>query len=226
MNRHRSKLSAGRSWLLGALTLALGLGCLPAAEPAATNLTTSATDTTTATNAVQVAESAAPTAPAALGRDFASFQLVAQRNIFNPFRSRRTSGSDGDADKPAPRVEIIALSGTMSYPKGTFAFFDSANADFKKVLKAGEAIAGYTVKEIAPSHIQLEKESVLLELKVGQQLRREEEGAWEVTTGSSFSSSSSSGASGSSSSSASASGEGPSDALKRLLEQRKKENNP
>ncbi len=226
MNRHRSKLSAGRSWLLAVLPLAIGLGCLPAAEPAATNLTASATDPTTATNAVKEAESAAPTAPAALGRDFASFQLVAQRNIFNPFRSRRISGSDGDAEKPAPRVEVIALSGTMSYAKGTFAFFDSANADFKKVLIAGETIAGYTVKEIAPNQIKLEKESALLELKVGQQLRREEEGAWEITTGSSFSSNSSSGASGSSSGSSSASGEGPSDALKRLLEQRKKENNP
>lgn len=217
MNRHQFNDCARLSRLLGAMTLCLGLARLPAAEPAA------APATPAATNEVKVAEAAGPVA---LGRDFTAYQLVAQRNIFNPFRSRRTSGSDGDADKPAPRVEIIALSGTMSYPKGTFAFFDSANADFKKVLKAGEAIAGYTVKEIAPSHIQLEKESVLLELKVGQQLRREEEGAWEVTTGSSFSSSSSSGASGSSSSSASASGEGPSDALKRLLEQRKKENNP
>ena len=164
--------------------------------------------------------------PVALGREFSAYQLVAQRNIFNPNRSRRSSRSGGDSEKPAPRVDVIALSGTMSYTRGTFAFFDSSSSDFKKVLKPGEAIAGYTVKEIAQNHVQLEKESALFELKVGQQLRREEEGAWAVISSASITTSQNSTPTEDSASASANSGEGPSEALKRLLEQRKKENNP
>lgn len=217
MNRHRSNDCARLSRLLGAMTLCLGLARLPAAEPAA------APATPAVTNEVKVAEAAGPVA---LGREFTAYQLVAQRNIFNPNRSRRSSRSGGDSEKPAPRVDVIALSGTMSYTRGTFAFFDSSSSEFKKVLKPGEAIAGYTVKEIAQNHVQLEKESALFELKVGQQLRREEEGAWAVISSASITSSQNSTPTEGSAGASANSGEGPSEALKRLLEQRKKENNP
>lgn len=217
MNRHQFNDCARLSRLLGAMTLCLGLARLPAAEPAA------APATPAATNKVKMAEAAGPVA---LGREFTAYQLVAQRNIFNPNRSRRSSRSGGDSEKPAPRVDVIALSGTMSYTRGTFAFFDSSSSEFKKVLKPGEAIAGYTVKEIAQNHVQLEKESALFELKVGQQLRREEEGAWAVISSASITTSQNSTPTEDSASASANSGEGPSEALKRLLEQRKKENNP
>ena len=231
MHFFRSTESKLRARLIGALAVGLGIGPLPSAEPtnaiapatpAVTNTVTN-TVTSPATNSVKQAEAVRP---AVLGRDFNAYQLVAQRNIFNPNRTRRSGRSGGDAEKPAPRIEVIALSGTMSYPRGTFAFFDSSSSEFKKALQSGGMIAGYTVKEIKQDHVTLEKESAALELKVGQQLKREAEGAWEVTSGSSFTSSPSNGSSGGTTSSSSGSGEGPSEVLKRLLEQRKKENNP
>jgi len=183
-----------------------------------------------------------------LGRDYQSFQLINDRNIFNPNRTRRSRYDEDEPEKPkAPKIEVVALTGTLSYAQGTVAFFDSTSSEFRKAAKVGDQIAGYALKEITQSQVALERESQLLQLKVGQQLRRQDEGAWEVTSdavipgGSTTSSRSSrrdsserssrreetvNAAPSESANAASSSGEGPSEALKRLLEQRKKEQSP
>ena len=119
MHFFRSTESKLRARLIGALAVGLGIGPLPSAEPtnAIAPATPAVTNTVTspATNSVKQAEAVRP---AVLGRDFSAYQLVAQRNIFNPNRTRRSGRSGGDAEKPAPRIEVIALSGTMSYPRG------------------------------------------------------------------------------------------------------------
>jgi hypothetical protein len=184
-----------------------------------------------------------------LGREYQSFQLVNDRNIFNPNRTRRSRYDEVEPEKPKePKIEVVALTGTLSYDRGTVAFFDSTSSEFRKAAKVGDQIAGYALKEITQSQVALERESQLLQLKVGQQLRRQDEGAWEVTSeavipgGSTTASRSPSRRDGSERSSrrdetaaaapsdsttpASSPGEGPSEALKRLLEQRKKEKSP
>jgi len=118
------------------------------------------------------------------GRSFEDFQLIAERNIFDPSRKPHTHTAPPEPERPPePKVDIIALTGTLSYAKGTFAFFDSNSSDFRKTAKVGDQIAGYTLKGIEQSQVALEHESQLLELKVGQQLRRKDQGAWEVTAG-------------------------------------------
>src|SRR4029078_13718644 len=81
----------------------------------------------------------------------------------------------------APRVESFALVGTMSYSKGTFAFFDGSSSQFRKTLKVGDSIGAYQVKDVAPSHVKLTGDKQELELQVGQQLRREDEGEWKIS---------------------------------------------
>lgn len=190
-----------------------------------------------------------PGAATPLGRTYQDFQAINDRNIFNPNRTRRSRYAEAEEEKPKePKIEVVALTGTLSYAKGTVAFFDSASSEFRKTVKVGDQIAGYRLKEIAQSQVALERESQLVQLKVGQQLRRQDEGPWEVTSDAAINSGSGNGGrsssrSGSSSSRssrreesggvatttvtpaavASSSGEGPSEALKRLLEQRKKE---
>lgn len=164
---------------------------------------------------------------------YQDFKLIRERNIFDPNRTRRPRPGEAAPERPrAPKIEVISLTGTMSYAKGTFAFFDSSVGDFRKTAKAGDQIAGYTVRGIGQHHVALEREGQSLELKVGQQLRREEAGEWEVTSGvpltaSPASSNRSSGGGSTTADGSSAteptSGEGPSEALKRLLEQRRKE---
>lgn len=202
------------------------LGSAPGAEPAAPS--------PNSTNDVAAAQ-----APSR--HEYTHFAVVNDRNIFNPNRTKRSRYNPGEEKPPEPKIEVVALTGTLSYEQGTLAFFDSATGEFRKATRVGEQIAGYTVKEIAAAGVGLERGGETLQLKVGQQLRRQDEGPWEVTTGQFVagnnqgdssrsgrrsSRNESAGESGAAGSSASASGEGPSEALKRLLEQRRKEQSP
>ena len=66
----------------------------------------------------------------------------------------------------------------MSYEKGTFAFFDGTSSEYKKALKLTDSIAGYKVTNIAPNGVKLASGTNELDLSVGAQLRREEDGPW------------------------------------------------
>ncbi|HAV61104.1 MAG TPA: hypothetical protein DCY13_01905, partial [Verrucomicrobiales bacterium] len=114
--------------------------------------------------------------------DFSTFKLVFERNIFDPNRRARarTPVREAEPEKP-PRVDVISLAGVMSYGDQELAFFDSNAGEFKKALKPGESLAGYTLRQVAQDHVALEREGATLDLNVGQQLRRVEDGDWQVT---------------------------------------------
>lgn len=194
------------------------------------------------TNAPTASQPDAKTVDAGATHDYRSFQVIADRNIFNPNRSRRSRGGPGEGEPPKPpQIDIIALSGTIQSARGQFAFFDSNASAFRKAVRLGDPIAGYTLREVQQTSVALEREKESIRLKVGEQLRREDEGEWRVTRGETFTSSSgeTSGGSGPSAPGASTAdagsgsastgaansggGEGASDALKRLLEKRRKE---
>ncbi|HOY58962.1 MAG TPA: hypothetical protein PK640_12630 [Verrucomicrobiota bacterium] len=186
-----------------------------------------------------------PVAPAAEGADASSqdnyggFRIISERNIFNANRSGRASHRPRETPRPS-RVDTLALLGTMSYEKGQFAFFDGSDSRYHATLKPGETIADLKVLDIGANHVKLDVQGNRLELKVGSQLRREDDGEWKVAprdespggwaarpatassdsasarpTESSRTESGSTGSSGSSSDT--------SEALKRLLEKREKE---
>jgi hypothetical protein len=114
--------------------------------------------------------------------DFQDFRIISERNIFNPNRSprRERSRSDREPDRRT-RTESVALLGTMNYEKGWFAFFDGSRSDYRKALQPGDAIAGYTIGEIAPNHVKLEStNSPPIQLRVGTQMRKQDEGEWEI----------------------------------------------
>jgi len=125
--------------------------------------------------------SAAPEAGPAIApaAGFEAFQLIVERNIFNPNRVGRTRAAT--EEKP-PRVDEISLVGTMHYDKGVIAFFDSTEPAFKKSLRVGESVAEFKVLSIAPDGVELMRGDQPLSLKVSQQLRRAEGGDWNVIT--------------------------------------------
>jgi hypothetical protein len=145
---------------------------------------------TNASTNVSAATAAPPAAPPPAPGSYDAFRLIADRNIFNPNRTSRSARAPAPTNevRRTPRVEAFALVGTMSYGKGSYAFFDSPSSQYRKSLKAGEAIAGYTLKDIAPSHVKLAREGKAedkvqteeVELKVGHQMRREDEGEWQM----------------------------------------------
>lgn len=108
--------------------------------------------------------------------DFSNFQIISERNIFNPNRTarhRHGSRSQSVAD-------AFSLVGTMSYAKGTFAFFDGTSSDYRKVVQNAGTIAGYKVTDITPSAVKLANGDKQLVMQVGSQMRREEKGSWQL----------------------------------------------
>ncbi|HEX4265084.1 MAG TPA: hypothetical protein VH597_12155 [Verrucomicrobiae bacterium] len=115
------------------------------------------------------------------GLNFDSFSIVTRRNIFDPNRSPgyvRTRPNE----RARPLVDSLNLVGTMSYPKGKFAFFDGSSSQYKKVLEPGAAIAGYTVKDITPTAVTLAANGKEFEMKVGAQLRNESGSGWRMSS--------------------------------------------
>ncbi|HLP76144.1 MAG TPA: hypothetical protein VK327_04435 [Candidatus Paceibacterota bacterium] len=123
-------------------------------------------------------------------RDFSAFQIITDRNIFDPNRRPRVQQS-----RTPPRVQQIvdsfSLVGTMSYSNVVLAFFDGTGSEYRKSLAVSNRIAGYTVLEIRQDAVKLALDTNEVELKVGMQMRRSEDGKWSAAEGSNTGSSSS-----------------------------------
>jgi hypothetical protein len=154
--------------------------------------------------------------------DYASFKVIVDRNIFDPNRYPHRQGAPPVASKPKS-FDSLTLVGTMSYEKGTFAFFDGSSAEYKKALKLTDSIAGYKVTNIAPSAVKLVSGTNELELSVGSQLRREENGPWLVAGQSTSYASTPGTASTTTAGSGAATSGADSDIIKKLMQRREKE---
>jgi len=114
--------------------------------------------------------------------DYSAFRIINDRNIFNPRRSARNATSERTTTRRStPRSDSFALVGTMSYAeKGPLAFFDGSSADYRKVLKQNDTIAGFKLTGIEASHVKLTSPTNEVELRVGMQLSHDEDGTWHV----------------------------------------------
>jgi hypothetical protein len=162
------------------------------------------------------------------GLDFSAFQVIVDRNIFDPNRYPRRPGETGP--RPAPKtVDSLTLVGTMSYDRGTFAFFDGSSPDYRKALKRTDVIAGYQVRTITPDAVELAAGTNMLELPVGTQLRREEDGPWLLAgragpyAASPTSTSTNASATATGTNASSGSTESESEIIKRLMQRREQE---
>jgi hypothetical protein len=106
---------------------------------------------------------------------YSAFRLVAERNIFDPNRAPHSSRPTA---QPAKATDSFTLVGTLSYEKGEFAFFDGTSSDYKKAVKTNDVIAGYKIAAISNDSVKLEQNTNIVELAVGTQMRRREDGSW------------------------------------------------
>lgn len=152
--------------------------------------------------------------------DFSNFQVISERNIFNPNRTARHK----HGNRPQPVADAFSLVGTMSYAKGTFAFFDGTSSNYRKVVQNAGTIAGYKVTDITPSAVKLANGDKQLVMKVGTQMRREEKGAWQLAATSELPVETTENADvAPTETAASDSDSGGNDVLKRLMKQREQE---
>jgi len=164
---------------------------------------------------------------------FDAFKVIGQRNIFDANRAAPGVRREPREERKPARVDYLNLLGAMSYDKGAFAFFDGNNPEYRKTVKTGESIAGCKVAQVTQTNVTLEVNGKMLALAVGAQLKRQDEGEWQLnsttesftsagaTAGAASTPSSGAASAPASSSGAGSSSDGPSDALKRLLEQRR-----
>ena len=153
--------------------------------------------------------------------DYQSFKIITDRNIFDPNRSSRSSRTRNDGPRQA-RVESFALVGTMSYGNGTYAFFDGTGSSYRKAVKTGDTIAGHKVAEISADRVKLEANGQQIELSVGAQMKKQDEGEWQLAgRAESFSTSSPATATAEKADGDSAGEE--SDVLKKLMQKREQE---
>jgi hypothetical protein len=160
--------------------------------------------------------------------DYAAFKVIVDRNIFDPNRYPHRPGVQPVVTKPKS-VDSVTLVGIISYEKGTFAFFDGTSSEYKKALKLTDSIAGYKVTNIAPNAVKLASGTNELELRVGAQMRREDDGPWLLAGQSApylsaFGSTSAGAAAATTTTgSGAASGGADSDIIKKLMQRREKE---
>jgi hypothetical protein len=69
----------------------------------------------------------------------------------------------------------------MSYGKGPMAFFDGSRSDYRKVLKTNDSVAGFKVTSIDSSSVKLASNTNEIEMQLGMQLAREDEGEWKLS---------------------------------------------
>jgi hypothetical protein len=114
----------------------------------------------------------------------------------------------------------------MIYEKGEYAFFEGSRSEYKTAVKASDTIAGFKITGVLPGKVTLDVNGKEIDLAVGQELKRQDEGEWSVSGRSDSDSRSENGSrSRDSSSSASASGSSgdEDDILQKLLKKREEE---
>ncbi len=156
--------------------------------------------------------------------DFKSYSIVISRNIFSATKAPPPTRSEV---RRVPQIDMISLVGTMSSDKGQLAFFDGTASSFRTAVKLTNVVAGLTVSAITPEQVTLTGNGQTFLLRVGSQLRREDQGDWKATDETLPTESASSSSEGSTSeqgSAVAAPGE-DGDVLKRLMQKREQDLN-
>lgn len=111
--------------------------------------------------------------------DESAVRMISDRNIFNPNRFARSSGRTSRTEsRPASRVESFTLVGLMAYEKGVFAFFDGTSASYRKTLETEGTISEFKIAGLNSHQVKLVSGTNEFTLRVGMQVRREDEGDW------------------------------------------------
>jgi hypothetical protein len=106
--------------------------------------------------------------------DYGTFQLIPQRNIFNP--SRYPNEPLNYRPQASQQVPEFTLVGTMSYRKGMFAFFNGTDPEYQKAVQEGGSIAGFTITNINLTGVLLLSTNTSTNMMVGQAMQQDGDG--------------------------------------------------
>ena len=111
-------------------------------------------------------------------QDYKSFSIIISRNIFSPTRVTPTAKAEA---KHVPKVDLISLVGTLRSSRGQTAFFDGSSSEYRGAVKLTNQIAGFALEAISADSVKLEAKGKSFVLKIGSQLKREDEGEWQIS---------------------------------------------
>ncbi len=121
---------------------------------------------------------AAQTTNTPAAANFSAFQIIVDRNIFNPNRYAHTRGHSHSTSPSAPWFSLV---GTLGSKQGMLAFFNGNDSDYRKVVSPDGVIAGYKVTEITLQGVKLISTNKPVVMRVGAQMRQEDKGGWQLT---------------------------------------------
>jgi hypothetical protein len=109
---------------------------------------------------------------------FDAFRLIIDRNIFDPNRSGPPAPQTPRSTSRSPQIDSFTLVGTLGDNNNWVAFFNGSRSEFRGRLKIQDLIGDYTVSAISSSGVQLVSGTNSIHLRVGMQMRRENNGPW------------------------------------------------
>ncbi len=166
-----------------------------------------------------------PTEAAGPPRD--DFKVVVTRNIFNPNRGYKPPPPKKEKPRqPAPpRKDEFTLTGVMTAPTNSYAFFDGTDRSYRRVARVNEEIEEFKVLKISTDGVELKWGTNTVKLaprerltKTGDEPWKKGEGRSNLKNSGSLSSTSSSSSSSDSSGKESEASSEDAERKKRLLE--------
>lgn len=123
---------------------------------------------------------------AAEGAVFSEYDLVLDRNIFDPDRGRRPPPAplvrQREAPPPPPPSVHMDLTGVLLAGKDSVAFLEGNAENIPPVCRLGDDVAGMQLVGIRSGHVILATTERRVQFVVGKSLVKEDGGSWEVSS--------------------------------------------
>ena len=115
-------------------------------------------------------------------RGFENFQVIWERNIFNPNRRSGIKNVPSFEPPETAPIEQIRLVGVLIQEGKALAFFEGSNAAWNGEWKTGDMIAGFTIREIRTHGVILYNEKSEIDLPVGSAMVKKDAPSWEISS--------------------------------------------
>ncbi len=117
------------------------------------------------------------------GPSLDSFNIIFERNIFDPNRRKARPVEDRPRDistPPPPKVERFYLVGAILYEGDAYAFFEGTEYGLSKVVSPGDRYEGYEIVDVDVNGVKISDSTNTIEIAVGKGMIREGTGEWKI----------------------------------------------
>ncbi len=110
--------------------------------------------------------------------EWARYEIVGERNIFDPSRAPKMKTKPKPALKKKPPPKSLDLTGVIVQAKGSIAFFEGSAVNGSAMGNEGDKIAGLKIEAITTDGVSLLDGETTMTLKVGLGISKPSDGMW------------------------------------------------